>query len=228
MRRIRVPVVPFLLAVPALALAGCAGSGSSRTALSDPFASRPASSPPASAPVAPSTPTPTSPPTPTPACVPTANMGETERRDYLKHLKNSEPRLPMALFATDSGVHIFPEEARRPCSAVPVRLGHFRVDMERAISGSAQYSFTYAPINTVTVSVGPQDGTAPGSRPPAAQNCSGTLSVVYVGKDITADELPDELSFRNGSTSLKWTSVDFADERVLDTVFVPPPDAKSC
>ncbi|MFD0271512.1 hypothetical protein ACFVGY_33815 [Streptomyces sp. NPDC127106] len=160
--------------------------------------------------------------------MPTANMGETERRDYLKHLKNSEPRLPMALFATDSGVHVFPEEARRPCSAVPVRLGHFRVDMKRATSGSAQYSFTYAPINTITVNVGPQDGTAPGSRPPAAQNCSGTLSVVYIGKDITADELPDELSFRNGATSLKWTSVDFADERVLDTVFVPPPDAKSC
>ncbi|MEU5806943.1 hypothetical protein [Streptomyces sp. NPDC047718] len=160
--------------------------------------------------------------------MPTADMGETERRDYLKHLKNREPGLPMAVFATDSGVHLFAEPTRRPCSPVPVRLGHFRVDVKRATSGSAQYSFRYAPIATLTVNVGPQDGMAPDSRPPGAQNCSGTLSVVYVGTDITADELPDELSFRSGSTSLKWTSVDFTDERVLDTVFIPPPDAKSC
>ncbi|MGW5347418.1 hypothetical protein ACWERJ_31665, partial [Streptomyces sp. NPDC004050] len=116
--------------------------------------------------------------------MPTADMGETERRDYLKHLKNSEPGLPMAVFATDSGVHLFAEPTRRPCSPVPVRLGHFRVDVKRATSGSAQYSFRYAPIATLTVNVGPQDGMAPDSRPPGAQNCSGTLSVVYVGTDM--------------------------------------------
>ncbi|MFF3019673.1 hypothetical protein [Streptomyces sp. NPDC057939] len=249
MRRLPVSAVPFLtaslLAVPLLAVTGCGG---------DPLVRAEPSSSTTYAPATPPVSSPTPSPSPTPPCVPTAGMDDAQRLGYLKNLKHEDRPQDPALFILDDGIMIFPADEDRSCEPVPVKVSHFWVETTRVrvepspastrptlppLTGGLgarptaepdRYAFEYAPINTVTVGVGPAEGFAHGgSEPPAAKKCSGTLSVVYVGEEITTADLPEELSFSSGgAVSLDWTSVDIDTDRALDAVFVPPTDPKSC
>ncbi|GAA3107157.1 hypothetical protein GCM10020254_61330 [Streptomyces goshikiensis] len=164
MRRLPGLIVP-LLTVPLLALAGCGGGGQTRTA-------------PPSVPASPSplSPSPDPAPSPSPSstrnrlCVPTTDMTTAERLAYFKDLSDSSHGASPAFFMTDSGVYLLAKETQRPCEAVRFQLSWFRVEMTRAGSGSsARYSFTYAPIESTTLSAGPRDGRVVGSVPPAAE-----------------------------------------------------------
>ncbi|MFG2709643.1 hypothetical protein ACGFX2_03680 [Streptomyces goshikiensis] len=220
MRRLPGLIVP-LLTVPVLALAGCGGAGQVRTA------------PSASASPSPLSPSPDPAPSPSPSsprnrlCVPTTYMTTAGRLAYLKDLSDSAHGASPAFFMTDSGVYLLAKETQRPCEAVRFQLSWFRVEMTRAGSGStARYSFTYAPIESTTLSAGPRDGRVVGSVPPPPKGCSGTLSVVYVGEEITEDDLPDGLNMPSGS--LDWTLVSLDADRALSAVFKPPAGASSC
>lgn len=241
MRRLRVFAVPFLT-LPGLVLAGCSGSGSGLGSLRPalPSASSSAPSAPSTAPLTvPSptpTPTPTPPPPPPPSPAPTTPCTVTTGLDtkgmtgYLKGLRSSERPAPSdtpALFMVDNGVWLSLRESQRPCEAVPVKLGHFRVDMTKS-SSSAGYKFTYAPIDTLTLAVGPGDGLVRGSVPPPPSGCGGTLSVLYVGRELEESELPEHLNLPAKDSTLDWTLVEVSADRVLDAVFKPPPGAKSC
>ncbi|WP_328298124.1 hypothetical protein OG389_10075 [Streptomyces sp. NBC_00435] len=233
MRRLRVFAVPFLT-LPALVLAGCSGSGSGLGSLrsAPPSAS---TSPSASASPSPSplpTPAPSPPPSPAPTtpCTVTAGLDTKGMTGYLKGLRSSERPAPSdssALFMVDNGVWLGLRDSQRPCGPVPVKLSHFRVDMTKS-SSSAGYKFTYAPIDTLTLAVGPGDGLVRGSVPPPPSGCGGTLSVLYVGQDLAQNELPEHLSLPGTDSTLDWTLVDVSADRVLDAVFKPPPGAKSC
>ncbi|MDA5285788.1 hypothetical protein ACWGHM_17260 [Streptomyces sp. NPDC054904] len=245
MRRLPVSAVPFLaaslLAVPLLAVTGCAGDS--------PVGAEPSTST-TYAPATPPASSPTPSPSPTPPCVPTAGMDDAQRLAYLKDLKYDEIPSMAALSLTDSGIRFTPDRARRPCEAVPVQVSHFRVDTTRyqeegkptpaplftlrPLPGAPtqqrfRYSFSYEALSTVTVDVGPEEGGVPPSRPPATEKCAGTLSVVHIGKRITVEELPKELDFsvdtRYGTA---WNSVDLSADRVLDAVFLPPPIPDLC
>lgn len=223
MRRLRVLVVPFLT-VPALVLAGCGGQGSPRSLPSDPLVPGPATSS-AAAPTPTPTPTPT--PSPTPTCTVTSGMGPDEKAAYLKALRSKDRPDYSALFMTDTGVYLSLKDGKRPCEAVEVKVGHFRVDMTRATSKPG-YSYSYKPINTVIVKVGPRDGLAPGSVPPPPEGCGGTLSVLYVGDEITEDDLPDGLRLPSADSSIDWTLVVLSADRALDGVFQPPAGVRNC
>ncbi|MER6521491.1 hypothetical protein ACFWHQ_33795 [Streptomyces sp. NPDC060334] len=227
MRRLRVLVVAFLT-VPALALAGCGGHGSPRSLPSDPLVpSTTTSSAAAPTPTPSPTPTPTPTPSPTPTCTVTSGMGPDEKADYLKALRSKDRPDYSALFMTDTGVYLSLKDGKRPCEAVEVKISHFRVDMTRATSKPG-YSHSYKPINTVVVKVGPRDGFAPGSVPPPPQGCGGTLSVLYVGDEITEDDLPDELRLPSADSSIDWTLVVLTADRALDGVFQPPAGVRDC
>ncbi|GHD69213.1 hypothetical protein OHU17_26260 [Streptomyces goshikiensis] len=225
MRRLPGLIVP-LLTVPLLALAGCGGGGQTRTA--------PPSVPASPSPLSPSPdPAPSPSPSPSPSstrnglCVPTMYMSTAGRLAYLKDLSDSSHGASPAFFMTDSGVYLLAKETQRPCEAVPFQLSWFRVEMTRAGSGSsARYSFTYAPIESTTLSAGPRDGRVVGSVPPPPKGCSGTLSVLYVGEEITEDDLPDGLNMPGGS--LDWSLVTLDADRALSAVFKPPAGASSC
>ncbi|MFF4321962.1 hypothetical protein [Streptomyces sp. NPDC001568] len=252
MRRLPVSAVPFLvvslLAVPLLAATGCSGESPAGATPSTSATYDPAT-PPAVTPAAPSTPSPSL----TFACVPTAGMDDAQRLHYLKNLKHDDRPLDGALSLTDSGIRITPDRQRRSCEPVPVKVSHFRVFTTRfqgepeprttptprftlpPLPGAApttprfRYSFAYEAISTVDVVVGPEEGLATGSRPPATQKCAGTLSVAHVGQEITEADLPQELDFTSDTRfGTAWTTVELSAERVLDAVFLPPDNPGLC
>ncbi|WP_330328551.1 hypothetical protein OHS33_01555 [Streptomyces sp. NBC_00536] len=245
MRRLRVSVVPLLTA-PVLALTACSGSGSGAGLGLGPDRSVPpaSASPSASASAVPSAAAPVPPgpgtlPVPVPSaalsprCTPTASLDTAALGAYIRGLRASDRAQSSysALFMVDTGVYLRLKDAVRPCEPLRLKLTHFRVHIAKATPGSttaAGFSFTYAPIETLTVSAGPGDGFAEGSKPPATEKCGGTLSVVYLGEEVTERELPSQLQFPKTDSTLDWTLADVSAERVLDAVFKPPPEARSC
>ncbi|MCX4525368.1 MULTISPECIES: hypothetical protein [unclassified Streptomyces] len=228
MRRLRGLIVPFLT-LPVLALAGCGGAGQVRTAPSAPASPSPVSPSPDPAPASSPPPAPSPGSTRNRLCVPTTGMTTADRLAYFKDLSDSDHGASPAFFMTDSGVYLLAKETQRPCEAVRFQLSWFRVEMTRAGAGStARYSFTYAPIESTTLSAGPRDGRVVGSVPPPPKGCSGTLSVVYVGEEITEEDLPEGLNMPSASSTLDWTLVELDAERVLSAVFKPPAGASSC
>ncbi|MFD7029514.1 hypothetical protein ACFWAR_15895 [Streptomyces sp. NPDC059917] len=238
----------LLLTVPLLALTACSGSGSDSGAglglglgpdRAAPSASAsPSASPSASAPPTPSAsaPAPGTAPVPTGAasrpCTPIAALDAAGLGAYIKALRASDRTTSSysALFMVDTGVYLRLKDAQRPCEPIRVRLSHFRVHIAKATPGSSTggFSFTYTPLETLTVSAGPGDGFAEGSKPPATEKCGGTLSVSYLGDEVTARELPSQLQFPKTDSTLDWTLADVSADRVLDAVFKPPADAGSC
>ncbi|WP_330295911.1 hypothetical protein [Streptomyces sp. NBC_00503] len=232
MRRLRVLAVPFLT-LPLLVVAGCAGSGTGLplgAGGASPSASVLSTPSPSPTPTPSPTPSPVPAPVPTTPCTVTAGLDTKGLTGYLKGLRSSDRPAASdssALFMVDSGVWLGLRNSQRPCEAVPVKLSHVRVEMTKS-SSSAGYKFTYGPIDTRTLAVGPDDGLVRGSVPPAPSGCGGALSILYVGQELAESELPEHLSLPTTDSTLDWTLVDVSVDRVLDAVFKPPPGAKSC
>ncbi|MFI5979979.1 hypothetical protein ACIBEA_03775 [Streptomyces sp. NPDC051555] len=245
MPRLRAFAVPLLTA-PLLALTACSGSGSDSGAglglgLGPDRATPSASaSPSASAPPTPSSspsgPAPGTLPVPTGVasrpCTPIASLDAAGLGAYIKALRASDRTTSSysALFMVDTGVYLRLKDAQRPCEPIRVRLSHFRVHIAKATPGSSTggFAFTYTPLETLTVSAGPGDGFAEGSKPPGTEKCGGTLSVSYLGDEVTPRELPSQLQFPKTDSTLDWTLADVSADRVLDAVFKPPADSGSC
>ncbi|MEW1634964.1 hypothetical protein AB0469_12900 [Streptomyces sp. NPDC093801] len=160
-------------------------------------------------------------------CTATKGLDSSALADYLKGLKSSDRSDSRALFMVDDGVYLRLVKTQPPCEAVPVRLGFFRVDMSRS-ADSAGYTFTYAPIRTLTIAVGPRDGKADGSVPPAPSGCGGVLSVSYVGRDLVESDLPHSLRLPGKDSTLDWVLADVERDGVLDAVFKPPAGFRDC
>ncbi|WP_405981138.1 hypothetical protein [Streptomyces sp. NBC_00158] len=232
MRSLRALTAP-LLTLPLLALAGCSaagsgadiGAGGPRSASSAPASPTPSSS---ASPVAPPV-SPTPPPEParTSACTATAGLDTTALGTYLKGLKASDSKDVPSLFVVDDGVYFRLKDTQPPCEALAVKLGHFRVDMVRS-TDSAGYDFTYGPIRTRTLAVGPHEGKVDGSEPPATARCAGVLSVIYLGRDLVVGDLPHDLRLPAKDAVLDWSLVDVRRDGVLGAVFKPPAGARDC
>ncbi|KIF03400.1 hypothetical protein PL81_24470 [Streptomyces sp. RSD-27] len=229
MRRSRLPAA-VCLSLSALVLSACSGAGPGADigagAARSKAPASPSPSPSASSP-APSGVIPSADPAPSLPCTSTKGLDAPALTDYLKGLKSSDRTDSRALFMVDDGLYLRLVKTQPPCEPVPVKLGFFRVDMTRS-ADSAGYAFTYAPIRTTTVSVGPSDGKVDGSLPPAPSGCGGVLSVSYVGRDLVESDLPHSLRLPGKDSTLDWVLIDVGRDGVLDAVFKPPPGARDC
>lgn len=235
MRSLRALTAP-LLALPLLALAGCSGAGPGadigaggpRSASSAPVSPKPSpSQSPVTPPAAPAPPATPAEPARTSACTATAGLDTTALGTYLKGLRASDSKDVPSLFVVDDGVYFRLKDTQPPCEALAVKLGHFRVDLARS-TDSAGYEFTYGPIRTRTLAVGPHEGKVDGSEPPATARCAGVLSVVYLGRDLAVGDLPRDLRLSAKDAVLDWSLVDVRRDGVLGAVFKPPAGARDC
>ncbi|MFB6809359.1 hypothetical protein [Streptomyces sp. NPDC056387] len=233
MRRLRLRATA-VLSVSAFVLAGCSGAGPAADirggaarskASASPSPSPSASASPPASPGVIAAPAPA--PVPTLPCTSTTGLDATALADYLKGLKSSDRADSQALFMVDDGLYLRLVKTQPPCEPVPVKLGFFRVDMTHS-TDSAGYKFTYTPIRTLTLAVGPADGKVDGSLPPAPSGCGGILSVAYVGRDLGESDLPHSLRLPAKDSTLDWVLIDVERDGVLDAVFKPPSGARDC
>ncbi|WP_406004802.1 hypothetical protein OG440_00425 [Streptomyces sp. NBC_00637] len=174
--------------------------------------------------------TPAQSPTATPECVKTAGMSVAQLTDYLKNLRSAGGEYRSSGLTLDSsGLNFTPEAIQRPCTAVTVKLAHYWVDVEQTREATAvnaaRYEYQYTLFEASTRKAGPQDGRVPDTAPPGGNGCQGTVSVVYLGKDIPLSSLPNDLEL-TGTTAPVPVEVD--GDGVLSAIYVSPVDVESC
>ncbi|MEV7547698.1 hypothetical protein, partial [Streptomyces sp. NPDC089915] len=163
-------------------------------------------------------------------CVKTAGMSVEQLTGYLKDLRStSGDYQTKGLKLDSSGLNFTPEDIKRPCEAVSVKLAHYWVDLKKthkadAISG-ARYEYAYTLIGTASHTAGPQDGRVPDTAPPDASVCRGTVSVAYLGPDIPLRALPYDLTLVD-TTAPAPVKVD--GDGVLSAIYVSPPNPDLC
>ncbi|MDY0815858.1 hypothetical protein [Kitasatospora purpeofusca] len=219
----------------ALGIAGCT-SGGSAGAAGSPSPSGPVTTS-APAPTAGSTaPTATSSPpaapAPSPTCFDTDMVGDTTVAGYLARLPGATRIVEPGVFMDLDGLHLDTTPDRRPCGPVTVRITRFTVRLSHTGSGTVtRPSYSYSPLDTTEVTVGPANGTAPGSAPPATSHCSGVLSVVQLGAPVKDTELPQRLDLVTPSpapTAPYHQNVKVTGERQVAAGLALPADAATC
>lgn len=228
MDRARAPfVLPATLVAALLAVSGCSGGG-------EPAAQAPAPTPsglvhytPATGSASPAaTPQPTAPK----ECVQTAGMSVEQLTGYLKELRSTSGNYQTKGLTLDSsGLNFTPEDTKRPCEAVPVKLAHYWVDLKKTheanVVSGARYEYSYTLIGTASHSAGPQDGRVPATAPPGPSACRGTVSVAYLGEDIPLRALPYDLKLVDTTAPVP---VKVNGDGVLSAIYVSPPHPDSC
>ncbi|MFE2849854.1 hypothetical protein ACFXJO_01800 [Streptomyces lavendulae] len=220
-------VLPATVVAALLAVSGCSGGGK-------PAAQGPAPSPsglvhyaPATGSAAPAaSPQPTAPK----ECVPTAGMSVEQLTGYLKELRSSSGDYQTRGLTLDSsGLNFTPEDIKRPCEAVTVKLAHYWVDLKKTHEATpvtgARYEYSYTLIGTASHTAGPQDGRVPDTAPPGPSACRGTVSVTYLGEDIPLRSLPYDLKLVDTTAPVP---VKVNGDGVLSAIYVSPPHPDSC
>ncbi|MFB8239516.1 hypothetical protein ACFC58_23480 [Kitasatospora purpeofusca] len=229
----------------ALGIAGCT-SGGSTGAAGSPSPSGPVSTSAPAATVgstgaAPTSPTPTAPastspssaaPASSPSCFDTSMVGDTTVAGYLSRLPGAARIIDPGIFMDLDGLHLDTTTDQRPCGPVTVRITRFTVRLSHTGSGgAARPSYSYSPLDTAEVTVGPANGVAPGSAPPAPSHCSGVLSVVQLGAPVKDTDLPQRLDLVNPSpapTGPYHQRVKVTGERQVAAGLALPADAATC
>ncbi|WP_328958830.1 hypothetical protein [Kitasatospora purpeofusca] len=180
--------------------------------------------------------TPTSPPPAAPApsatCFDTSMVGDTTVAGYLARLPGAARIVDPGIFMDLDGLHLDTTTDRRPCGPVTVRITRFTVRLSHTGSGTVtRPSYSYSPLDTAEVTVGPANGVAPGSAPPATSHCSGVLSVVQLGAPVKDTELPQRLDLVTPSpapTGPYHQNVKVTGERQVAAGLALPADAATC
>ncbi|MFE1808973.1 hypothetical protein [Streptomyces sp. NPDC059533] len=228
MHRARAPFAPPATLVAALlAVSGCSGGGDTAARTPSPTPSGLVHYTPATGSAAPAA----SPPPTTPKeCVQTAGMSVEQLTDYLKQLRSTSGNYQSKGLTLDSsGLNFTPEDIKRPCEAVTVKLAHYWVDLKKTheanVVSGARYEYSYALIGAASHPAGPQDGRVPDTAPPGSSACRGTISVAYLGEDIPLRSLPYDLKLVDGTAPVPVTVVG---DGVLSAIYVSPPHPDSC
>ncbi|WP_053644149.1 hypothetical protein [Streptomyces sp. XY431] len=223
----------------ALGIAGCT-SGGSGGATGSPSSAGPAST---SAPAPSATPTvgsteatatssPPAAPAPSPSCFDTGMVGDTTVAGYLSRLPGAARIVDPGIFMDLDGLHLDTTTDRRPCGPVTVRITRFTVRLSHTGSGTVtRPSYSYSPLDTTEVTIGPANGVAPGSAPPATSHCSGVLSVVQLGAPVKDSDLPQRLDLVTPSpapTAPYHQKVKVTGERQVAAGLALPADAATC
>ncbi|MFE2164666.1 hypothetical protein ACFXB3_06285 [Streptomyces sp. NPDC059447] len=228
MHRARAPFVrPATLVAALLAVSGCSGGGEPAARVPTPTPSGLAHYTPATGSPAPATsPQPTAPK----ECVQTAGMSVEQLTGYLKELRStSGDYQTKGLTLDSSGLNFTPEDIKRPCEAVSVKLAHYWVDLKKTheanVVSGARYEYSYTLIGAASHTAGPQDGRVPDTAPPGASACRGTVSVAYLGQDLSLRALPYDLKLVDTTAPVP---VKVNGDGVLSAIYVSPPHPDSC
>lgn len=219
-------VLPATLVAALLAVSGCSEAGKPAAQVPAPTPSGLVHYTPATGSAAPSSPLPTA----LKECAQTAGMSVEQLTGYLKELRStSGDYQTKGLTLDSSGMNFTPEDIKRPCEAVPVKLAHYWVDLKKTheanvISG-ARYEYSYTLIGITSHAAGPQDGRVPNTAPPGPSACRGTVSVIYLGQDLPLRALPYDLKLVD-TTAPVPVKVD--GDGVLSAIYVSPPHPDSC
>ncbi|WP_406115650.1 hypothetical protein [Kitasatospora purpeofusca] len=219
----------------ALGIAGCTSGGSTGAAgpssPSDPVSTS-APAPTATPTAATATSSPTAAPAPSPTCFDTTMVGDTTVAGYLSRLPGAARIVDPGIFMGLDGLHLDTATSQRPCGPVTVRITRFTVRLSHTGSGTVtRPSYAYSPLDTTEVTVGPANGLAPGSAPPATSHCSGVLSVVQLGAPVKDTDLPQQLNLVTPSpapTGPYHQNVKVIGERQVAAGLALPADAATC
>ncbi len=219
----------------AMGVAGCT-SGGSTGAAGSPSPSGPVSTSPSASTASPTgataTSSPPAAPAPSPTCFDTTMVGDTTVAGYLSRLPGAARIIDPGIFMGLDGLHLDTTGDQRPCGPVTVRITRFTVRLSHTGSGTVtRPSYSYSPLDTTEVTVGPANGLAPGSAPPATSHCSGVLSVVQLGAPIKDADLPQQLNLVTPSpapTGPYHQIVKVIGERQVAAGLALPADAATC
>ncbi|MER7705811.1 hypothetical protein ABTX81_23320 [Kitasatospora sp. NPDC097605] len=177
-------------------------------------------------------PTPTETPSPTPTCDDPALLGDTALSGYLARLPGSLRIIDPGVYMALDGLHLDTQQSQRACAPIPVKITRFAVRLSNVGAGATgRPSYSYRPLDTVEVSLGPANGVAPGSLPPETSLCSGVLSVVHTGEPVKDTELPERLNLVAPSpapTGPYSQQVKVTGARLVAAGLVLPADTRGC
>ncbi|MEK2491692.1 hypothetical protein WN990_19260 [Kitasatospora purpeofusca] len=219
----------------ALGIAGCTSAGSTGAAGTPSpsgTVSTSAPAPTATPTAATATSSATAAPAPSPTCFDTTMVGDTTVAGYLSRLPGSARIVDPGIFMALDGLHLDTGTSQRPCGPVTVRITRFTVRLSHTGSGTVtRPSYAYSPLDSTEVTVGPANGLAPGSAPPATSHCSGVLSVVQLGAPVKDTDLPQQLNLVTPSpapTGPYHQNVKVIGERQVAAGLALPADAATC
>ncbi|MFD3547366.1 hypothetical protein ACFWUW_17495 [Streptomyces sp. NPDC058655] len=210
-----------------LAVSGCSGGGEPAAQVPSPSPSGLVHYTPATGSAAPAA---SPPPTAPKECVQTAGMSVGQLTGYLKELRSTSGNYQTKGLTLDSsGLNFTPEDIKRPCEAVSVKLAHYWVELKKTreadvISG-ARYEYSYTLIGIASHAAGPQDGRVPDTAPPGPSACRGTVSVTYLGEDLPLRALPYDLKLVDATAPVP---VEVDGDGVLSAIYVSPPHPDAC
>ncbi|MFD4910827.1 hypothetical protein [Kitasatospora purpeofusca] len=171
-------------------------------------------------------------PAPSPTCFDTTMVGDTTVAGYLARLPGAARIVDPGIFMALDGLHLDTGTSQRPCGPVTVRITRFTVRLSHTGSGTVtRPSYAYSPLDSTEVTVGPANGLAPGSAPPATSHCSGVLSVVQLGAPVKDTDLPQQLNLVTPSpapTGPYHQNVKVIGERQVAAGLALPADAATC
>ncbi|WP_159425191.1 hypothetical protein [Streptomyces sp. TLI_053] len=171
-------------------------------------------------------------PAPSPTCFDTGMVGDTTVAGYLSRLPGAARIIDPGIFMDLDGLHLDTTGDQRPCGPVTVRITRFTVRLSHTGSGTVtRPSYAYSPLDTTEVTVGPANGLAPGSAPPATSHCSGVLSVVQLGAPVKEADLPQRLDLVAPSPAPSapyHQRVKVTGERQVAAGLALPADAATC
>ncbi|MFJ4095661.1 hypothetical protein ACIPYS_29070 [Kitasatospora sp. NPDC089913] len=171
-------------------------------------------------------------PAPSPTCFDTGMVGDTTAAGYLSRLPGAARIIDPGIFMDLDGLHLDTTGDQRPCGPVTVRITRFTVRLSHTGSGTVtRPSYAYSPLDTTEVTVGPANGIAPGSVPPATSHCAGVLSVVQLGAPVKEADLPQRLDLVAPSPAPSapyHQRVKVTGERQVAAGLALPADAATC
>ncbi|WP_406209649.1 hypothetical protein OH807_39185 [Kitasatospora sp. NBC_01560] len=179
-----------------------------------------------------STPSPTATPAPTATCYDTAMVGDSTAARFLTRLLGPERPISPGIVMDLDGLHLKTTNSERTCGPVTLRITRFTVRIAGAGPATATHSvYDYRPLDSITVTLGPADGLAPNSAPPAPSACTAVLSVAHLGDPVKDSQLPKTLPLGASDpapTKPYAITVKVQGDTVVAAGLVVPPTINGC